>query len=229
MKRNNPAWRLGDRILEKLKKALMIREEEFAALSVSRDKKEFFKILVTVILSQNTNETNTWRAYNRLKERIGVTPQALLEAPIQLVEEAIKPAGLQRSKGRALKSVARIFMKHKPSELTSELKEELLRVKGVGYKTIDVVAAMLGEPVLPIDTHIRRVSRRLGIGGGGYKNLQQALHKLFRPERRLEAHLYLIAFGRRICRARNPLCDNCPLGEMCEYRMMRGGRPTGEE
>lgn len=210
------SWDLGDEIVNRLEQALEIREEYFAALAESR-KGDPFRTLVAVILSQNTNEANTWRAYKKLGETVGINPRALISAPLQAIEEAIKPAGLQQAKSRAIKQAAEVFARRENATLR-ELANELLQIRGIGYKTIDVVLAMYGEPVLPIDTHIRRVAERLGIGKGGYRKLQESLHAVFRPEKRLKAHLLLIALGREICKARNPLCGRCPLQDICAYR-----------
>jgi len=102
------------------------------------------------------------------------------------------------------------------------VRRELTAVRGIGYKTVDVLLASFGYPVLPVDTHVKRVARRLGLSGSSsYMGVRRDLERVFRPEARFEAHLLLIKLGREVCKAREPRCRECPLNDTCAYYSAR--------
>lgn len=199
-----------------------IERGEFAALEAGRGG-DPFRVLVATIISQNTNERNALLAFKKLEEEVGVEPAKIASGGVAKVEEAIKVAGLQRQKAGAIVAAAELLLRSYGGDLGGLLREgegrvrEVLgSVKGIGEKTIDVLLAFSGFPVVPVDTHVRRVSRRLGLArGSSYYAVREALHRVFREGSRLEAHLLLIKLGREICRARDPRCDACPLARMC--------------
>ncbi len=217
-------FELGDIILEKLSRAYKIDPGEFAALKAAREG-DPFKVLIATIISQNTTEKNTFRALERLEETIGVDPFKLSNAEVEEVASAISPAGLQRQKAVAIVSVARLLVDKYRGRIEELLKRgedvvrrELRSLRGVGEKTVDVLLANAGFPVVPVDTHVKRVAQRLGITRSrSYLGVKSDLHKVFRPERRLEAHLLLIKLGREVCKARKPQCERCPLRDICKY------------
>lgn len=215
-------YELGDEILRLLRDRFQIDENEFAALKARR-RGDPFRVLVATIISQNTNERNTLLALEKLEREVGVEPSAIVSAGVKKVEEAIRAAGLQRQKAEAIVAAAELTMREYGGSLEKLLErgEEAVRasfgnVRGIGEKTIDVLLAFSGFPVVPVDTHVRRVTRRLGIATGpSYKAIREALHRVFREEHRLEAHLLLIKLGREVCKARNPRCLECPLSKLC--------------
>lgn len=218
----NAATELGDRILERLRRELKVGEGEFAALEAGR-RGDPFRVLVATILSQNTSERNTFLAFERLDKAIGVTPLRILEAGEERIKELVAVAGLQDQKARAIVEVSRLVQERYGGDLRRLLslgeeavRRELGSVRGVGDKTIDVLLAFSGFPVLPVDTHVRRVARRLGLArSSSYRGIREELHRVFGERARLEAHLLLIKLGREVCRARNPLCSRCPLRGLC--------------
>lgn len=192
-----------------------------------------FLLLVGTILSQNTNWRNTRAAYNRLITKFH-TPGQLARAEVLEIQKLIKPAGLYRMKSKRLKEVARIVLERyrgdlstllrKPSE---EARRELLSLPGIGYKTADVVLVFgAGRDVLPIDTHIFRVSKRLGFARpkASYEEVRSELEELTPRGHRGEAHVLWIQHGRRYCLARNPLCDECPINDLCPIGIRRAKR-----
>ncbi|ABL77551.1 endonuclease III domain-containing protein [Thermofilum pendens] len=217
-------YELGDEILARLKGAFSLGRGEFVALDVAR-RGDFFGVLVATIISQNTNENNTLKAFASLEERVGVECEKIRKAGLSELAEAIRPAGLQEQKAKAIKQVASLLYEKYGCDIgkllsrgVEEVIRELKQIEGIGDKTIDVLLANYGYPVLPIDTHVRRVSVRLGLARpGSYRAMQKSLHGFFREEARLDAHLYLIKLGRTLCRAKNPLCDECPLSDLCCY------------
>ena len=183
--------------------------------------------LVSTILSQNTNDRNRDQAFYRLKE-VFPSWEQVHDAPVQQVIEAIRIAGLANQKGPRIQAVLRqitqergnldlSFLVEMPLE---EARQWLLRFKGVGRKTAAIVLQFsLGRPAFPVDTHIYRVSGRLGLRPAGI-SLEQAhdlLEAAMRPEDYYAAHLNLIRLGREICHARKPECGRCPLNDICEY------------
>lgn len=205
----------------------------------SRRREDPFRMLVLTILSQITSSANMWRAYKRLEESVGVDPRNILEAPLPLIEEAIKPAGLWRRRAVRLKEVAGYISKLFPSglgvlkrEATEAIREKLLKIPGVGDKTADVMLLFsFGRPVMPVDTHIIRISKRLGLVAqrAKYREIREALEHMIPKSELAFAHLALIEFGRKICIAGRPRCNLCALRCRCEYyrKVSAGGEDQG--
>jgi len=193
-----------------------------------------FEALIETILSQNTNDLNRDRAMKRLEGRFEITPEALSKAPIDELIECIRPAGLYRVKAPRIRAVSTIILDRFRGDLDAVLKRAraearsaLMELPGVGYKTADILLAFVaGHPIIPVDTHVMRVSKRLGIvpKSAGYEETRLALEKLVSAERRVRAHLSLIRFGREICKAPVPLCPECPVNETCPSSMLREKR-----
>ncbi|HKY79419.1 MAG TPA: endonuclease III [Anaerolineales bacterium] len=183
--------------------------------------------LISTILSQNTNDLNRDTAFNALKERF-TSWEALRDAPLRQVKAAIRTAGLANQKApriqAALRSITKLrgqlsleFLRDLPAP---EAKIWLRQFKGVGPKTAAIVLQFsLGNPAFPVDTHIYRVTGRLGLRPAGM-NVEKAhdyFEKLLTPENYYAAHLNLIRLGREICVARKPRCPDCPLKNLCDY------------
>ena len=183
--------------------------------------------LISTILSQNTNDTNRDRAFNFLRQHFQ-TWEAVRDADTTSVIAAIRPAGLANQKGPRIQQVLREitaerasldlgFLKDLPVE---EARTWLMKFKGVGPKTAAIVLLFsLGRPAFPVDTHIYRVTGRIGLRPEkmSVEVTHTYLEKLFPPETYYDAHLNLIRLGREICAARKPACPRCPLREICNY------------
>ena len=183
--------------------------------------------LVCTILSQNTNDRNRDVAFNSLTRRYP-TWEAVRDAPLPDVIDAIRSAGLANQKGARIQEVLRqisaetggldlSFLKQKPLD---EVRAWLMQFKGVGPKTASIVMVFsLGLPAFPVDTHIYRVSGRLGLRPleMNVEETHPHLAALFDPQTYGPAHLNLIRLGREICHARKPQCDVCPLTDLCDY------------
>jgi len=185
-----------------------------------------FEALVVTIISQNTNDLNTSRAFRNLRSLLGkVTPEKILKADLRDLEEALRIAGLYKNKSRVLKEIAQQLVDRYGGDLWAilnkpleEARRELLSLRGVGYKTADVLLLFNAKkPVMPIDTHIMRVSKRMGLASvkAQYEDVRRALEDVFRGKDFFTLHLALINLGRRYCRARRPLCSKCPLNDLC--------------
>ncbi len=212
----------GKTILKKLEKALDFREEEFVSLMASKSKNPF-EVLVTTIVSQNTNDRNTAKAMKRLKEVIGrVDPEKIEKLSLKELEEALRPAGLYRQKARVIKKVASLLGGGRLNLILEkdleEARRELISLPGVGPKTADVLLSVTGRSTIAVDRHITRVAVRLGLSeSDNYEEIRRSLMELFDPNDYLKAHLLLIKLGRVYCRPKNPRCDECPLRDVCEY------------
>ena len=184
--------------------------------------------LVSTILSQNTNDTNRDRAFQALREKFP-TWEEVRDADEQAVIDAIRPAGLANQKGPRLQQALREITAYNGGELsldflndftTQEAIDWLKDLKGVGPKTAAIVLLFsLGRPAFPVDTHVYRVTGRLGLRPAkmSAERAHVYLGELFPPDSYYAAHLNLIRLGREICHARQPRCAVCPLREVCAY------------
>jgi len=144
---------------------------------------------------------------------------------VKEIEEVIKPAGLYRIRARRIKNIAEDLIEKYNGNLNKilnlpydEAKKKLTSIKGIGPKTADVfLMAVKGEQVLPVDVHIFRIMKRLGIASerDDYESLRAKLESEIPPKQRTKTHLILIEFGRRICRSRNPKCEECLIKRYC--------------
>lgn len=183
--------------------------------------------LVSTILSQNTNDVNRDRAFESLRKKFPTWEQ-VRDADTKDVIEAVRVAGLANQKGSRLQQVLRditaergsldlFFLEDMPLE---EARAWLTKFKGVGPKTAAIVLCFsLGRPAFPVDTHVYRVTGRIGLRLEKM-TVEQAhpyLESVFPPETYYAAHLNLIRLGREVCTARKPNCPICPVSELCDY------------
>jgi len=213
------------------------RLEEAYGKSNWRPHAEPIPELVNTILSQNTNDHNRDIAYEQLRERFP-TWVGVRDAPAEEIIDAIRPAGLAPSKGPRIQgALERIteergelsleFLREMPLE---EARSWLLSIKGVGPKTAAIVLLFaLGRPAFPVDTHVHRVTQRLGLipEDASRKKAHKLLEASVPPALFYPFHIELIKHGRNICKARTPRCGVCMLTDLCEY--YREVRPDGEE
>lgn len=184
-----------------------------------------FATLIGTILSQNTNDRNSDAAMRKLKERYRISPRVLSKANVKDLITCIRSAGLYRSKAPRIKEVSRIIQEQYGGRLLpilklpyEQAKEKLTSLPGVGPKTADILLAFVARhAVIPVDTHVARVAKRLGIApaNASYEKIRLSLEALIPPRKRLPLHLSLIAFGREICKAPRPRCPICPANQLC--------------
>lgn len=181
--------------------------------------------LILTVLSQNTNDANRDRAYASLRARFPTWSLAA-RAPARAIETAIRTGGLARTKSRVIRAILRRieaerhgfdvdFLRTLPVE---EARDWLRSFRGVGDKTAACVLLFACDrPAFPVDTHILRVGRRLGWipRRATAAEAHHSLGEMIPAERYFEAHVNLITLGRRLCRPRRPICDECPLEARC--------------
>ncbi len=177
-----------------------------------------FELLVAVILSAQATDAGVNKATAKLFP-VANTPQAILDLGVEGLSEYIRTIGLYNSKARNIIETCRILLTEHGGEVPRE-RAALERLPGVGRKTANVVLnTAFGEPTIAVDTHIFRVANRTGIAPGRTPlAVEQRLLRTTPAEFRQHAHHWLILHGRYVCKARKPLCGQCPIVEYCEYR-----------
>ncbi len=185
--------------------------------------------LVATILSQHTSDVNSDRAYATLRQRFP-TWEAVRDAPEESLADAIRSGGLARVKAERIQRTLWALTARDPeapfdlrwldSEDIEQARAQLITLPGVGMKTASCVLLFsLGRPAFPVDTHVWRVTRRLGLIGPTVSAdaAHAALERLIPPERRYTMHIDLIRHGRSVCHAQRPACDRCSLRTRCAY------------
>lgn len=222
----------AEKAYRRVKEVVRIDPRQYVGVIV-RETGNPFELLIATMLSQNTNDRNAIRAYRNLKRKFELKPEVLARADLSELEEAIKVAGLYRMRARAIKEVSEEVLKRYEGDLgrvlslpLEEARGELSSLPKVGPKTSDVLLLMMADrATMPVDTHITRISRRLGIVSpkAGYEEIRAVLMKAIPKDEYLHAHLALIAFGRTYCKARKPRCPDCPLRDICDYALASSG------
>jgi endonuclease III len=188
--------------------------------------------LVLTVLSQSTNDRNRDVAYMRLRERFPTWEQ-VCDAPVEEVEEAIRPGGISKVKSARIQAILRaieedprdpgdrLSLDWLPRVPIDEARDYLVALPGVGRKTAACVLLFaFGLRDVPVDTHVSRVGTRLGLlrAGAPFEELHDQMLALTPPGQELELHVNLLRHGRRSCHARSPACSECALARMCPSR-----------
>ena len=184
--------------------------------------------LVYTVLSQHTSDVNSGRAFKRLMESFG-SLEGVAAASVEEVEDAIRAGGLARIKAPRIKAILReIYQEVRSYDLSflgemplEDAKAWLKRLPGIGPKSAAVILCFsLGMPAMPVDTHIHRVAKRLGLIGKKVTadKAHDILEGMVAPEDVFAFHVYLINHGRRVCKAPRPRCGECVLAEGCPSR-----------
>jgi len=182
--------------------------------------------LVHTILSQNTSDVNSDRAYAALRQRFPDW-EDVHRAPLRTLISTIRSGGLANIKAVRIKALLEeIWAEQRHFDLSflrdlsdEEVQAYLARFKGIGSKTIACVLLFgMGRPAFPVDTHVFRVSRRLGILDGRItpEKAQEFLESRTPPGDRHALHLHLVRHGRQVCKAQRPLCAGCVLARVCD-------------
>ncbi len=185
--------------------------------------------LVATILSQHTSDVNSDRAYASLRQRFP-TWEAARDVPEDALADAIRCGGLARIKAQRIQQTLRALTERDPTapfdlrwldaEDIERARAQLTTLPGVGMKTASCVLLFsLGRPAFPVDTHVWRITRRLGLIGPtvSANAAHTALERLIPPDWRHTMHINLIRHGRQVCHAQRPACDRCPLRARCAY------------
>jgi endonuclease-3 len=206
---------------EKIKKLAALLEKKYEPLEW-QSQGDPLEILVLTILSHNTNDNNRDRAFASLKKKFP-TYESIVHAPTEKVAEAIKEGGLQHQKAKRIQEVLERIKVERDAYDLSYLKDlstenafnELIKFDGVGKKTTGVVLTFsLNKPYFPVDTHIDRITHRLGLVKHG-EDPHDVMNAIVPKELTYQFHLHLIWHGRETCKARKPLCEKCVIAKLC--------------
>jgi endonuclease-3 len=182
-------------------------------------------VLIGTILSQNTSAANSGRAFASLKASFD-SWEAVASAPAEYIARVIQAGGLHQIKAARIKQVLEQIEKEQghisldslKSMSMAEAEDYLMRLPGVGHKTASCVLLFsLGKPSLPVDTHVFRVAKRLGLINSktSIEKAPGLLQEQIPPSKVYQFHVHMIEHGRQICRARQPRCHRCILRSIC--------------
>jgi len=204
---------------------VMERLREFYGEKKQKVSEDPVRFLIITIISQNTSDKNSRRAFSKFEERFKSWDE-VLSSPPEEIARVIKEGGLPFVKAKRIKEALSEIKRRCSFDLSflkdmdvEEGRRWLLSIPGVGEKTASCVLLFsFGKPAMPVDTHVYRVSKRLGLipKNTPVNKAGRILEKIVPPDKIYEFHLNLIEHGRRICRAKNPLCGGCFLKELCD-------------
>ena len=177
-----------------------------------------FELLVAVVLSAQSTDKGVNLATRRLFP-VANTPEAIVALGEAGLADAIKTIGLYKSKARHVIATCKILIDLHDSEIPAD-RAALEALPGVGRKTANVILnTAFGQPTMAVDTHIFRVSNRIGLAPGKtVLDVEKKLLKTIPAEFRIDAHHWLILLGRYTCQARKPKCSECLIADLCEYK-----------
>ncbi len=204
-------------------KVLNILEKEFpkwsapvVSLMAKRDKRTPFQILISTVISLRTKDEVTAKASERLF-KIADNPYDMLKLSEEEIAKAIYPAGFYRNKAKTIKRISEIIIRDYGGNVPDSL-EELLKLPGVGRKTANLVLALsFKKSAICVDTHVHRISNRLGfVKTKTPEETEIELMKKVPQKYWNKINDLFVAFGQTICKPVSPLCSKCPVSKMCE-------------
>ena len=178
-----------------------------------------YTLLVSVVLSAQATDKSVNKATESLYQKVD-TPQKMLELGEEGLIEYIKSIGLYRAKAKNVIALSKILIEKFNSEIP-KTREDLMSLPGVGRKTANVVLNVVyGEKTMPVDTHLLRISPRIGLSFGTTpESIEKDLLKIIPDEYMQHAHHWLILHGRYVCTARNPKCSECLIKDICQQNL----------
>lgn len=177
-----------------------------------------FEFLIAVVLSAQTTDKKVNKVTPILFSRYNIN--TLKDAPLGELEDILRPIGMAKKKAVYIKNISRKLTEKYESKVPSNM-NDLMKLDGVGRKTANLVLSSLyNKPYFAVDTHVSRVSKRLGIVKDNCNALEieKNMYKIISCERINKTHHQFVLFGRYYCKSINPLCDNCKLRNICTYK-----------
>jgi endonuclease-3 len=202
---------------EKVEKLVDLFSEHYPEPGTALNFSTPFELLIATILSAQTTDIQVNKVTEDLFQEYN-TPEAMLKLSQQELEEKINSIGLFRNKAKYILKTCRILLDEFGGEVP-ETRKELLKLSGVGRKTANVVLAnAFFKAAFPVDTHVFRVSERLGLSSGqNVSQTEKELTDLIPKKYWIDFHHWLIDHGRALCKAQNPDCENCFASNLCTY------------
>ena len=203
---------------EKVNEILDLLEKEYPDAECALDYGSVFHLLLAVVLSAQTTDVSVNKVTPELFKKYE-TPKQLAQADEKEVAEIIRTIGMYRTKSKNIINLAKMLVE-KYDGIVPESDEELVKLPGVGRKTANVVMAVgFGHQRIAVDTHVFRVSNRIGlVNESDVLKTELALMKTIPENRWTKTHHSLIFHGRRCCTARNPKCDECVIKDLCKKK-----------
>ena len=201
-------------IIETLKKA-NYPQREFVQMMETF--KEPFKVLICCILSLRTNDLTTYPCSLRMLE-LGTTPKDFLDVDVETLAKAIYPVGFYKNKAQQILDIAKYIVAQNDGQVPNTI-EDLLKLKGVGRKTANLVMAKgFGIPAICVDVHVHRISNRLGwVCTKTPDETEMELRRILPEKYWLDINTLLVTFGQNLCRPQRPMCEHCKITEYCAY------------
>lgn len=181
-----------------------------------RERGNPFLILIGTLLSLRTKDELTDKVMERLMKK-AKTPEEILQLPIEELQKLIYPVGFYRNKSRVLKHVSQVILKDYHGVVPDTI-DELLKINGIGRKTANlVITEAYGKLGICVDTHVHRISNRMGIiRTKNPHQTEEALKKVLPEKYWIIYNTLLVTFGRNICKPISPLCSTCPVFHLCQ-------------
>ncbi len=184
--------------------------------------RNWFEVVVGAVLAQNTSWKNVEKSLKKLDELGALTPERILELPLGVLEDAIKSSGFYKRKVRTLKEISAYFLSEDwKNKDTVSLREDLLKIKGIGKETADTILLYaLGRRIMVVDRYTYRILTRLGVYKGPYN--YERIRELIEREMPQDVetfkrfHALLVEHAKHVCK-KEPLCKECPLKDVCGY------------
>lgn len=178
-----------------------------------------YTLLVSVVLSAQATDKSVNKATESLYQKVD-TPQKMLELGEEGLIAYIKSIGLYKNKAKNVIALSKILIEKFNSEIP-KTREDLMSLPGVGRKTANVILNVVyGEKTMPVDTHLLRISPRIGLSFGTTpESIETDLLKIIPDEYMQHAHHWLILHGRYVCTARNPKCSECLISDICQHNL----------
>ena len=204
-------------VMQKIDKILTYLRQKYPHANTELVYEGNYQLLVAVILSAQCTDKRVNTVTPTLLERYP-DARSMSEAKVEDIESIIKPCGFYHSKARAILSASQTIVRDYGGQVPTTI-EDLITLRGVGRKTANVVYAVgMGGQAIAVDTHVKRVSYRLGLADTlDVVKIEKKLMKLIPRDRWSEAHHLLLFHGRYTCKSLRPLCDECGLKDMCRY------------
>jgi endonuclease-3 len=213
-----------DLLLEMIQPEIDVHRKE---PSIARRQMAFKTLIATVLSVRSKDETtfkvteNLWKYYQ--------TPEQFMNAPIERLEELIRSTGTYHNKAKHLKEIGRIIHEQY-HDIVPESKEELIQLPGVGNKVANCVLVIsFGQPAIPVDTHVHRISNRIGwVQTNDPDKTEIELEKLFPKEEWKIINFTMVSYGKKICKPLNPDCFNCKISDRCQKHgiIFKDGKAT---
>ncbi|MHA2008620.1 MAG: endonuclease III domain-containing protein [Promethearchaeota archaeon] len=182
---------------------------------LAKERQDPYKILISTILSARTKDANTRNATDRLFAKF-YTPKSIAEAELETLEDLIRVSGFFKVKAARIKEVSKVLIENYNGKVPDDY-EKLIALPGVGSKTANCVLVYAFKiPAIPVDTHVHRISNRLGwVKSTNPEKTEQALKKIIPRDLWLKINRLFVRFGQQICVPIRPKCENCPINNYC--------------